>query len=250
MVGARGLRWAAALALVVGLGGCRAELSVEVEAGTAGDGRVQATVSLDREAAAQVGDLAGQLRVDDLEAAGWQVAGPEEVAGGGVRLRATKAFSSPAGADRALDELTGPDGAFGSLRLARSGGPLRARTTLSGRVDLSAGIGAFGDERLQGQLGNATLGLDPAELARELGQPLDRVLAVELAARLPGSTRSDAPSSRGGLEVWPVPLGTSVRVSATSTAWDPARAVAAALAVACGLALVAVIAVRAARRRP
>ncbi|MGH9177912.1 MAG: hypothetical protein ACRD0N_05085 [Acidimicrobiales bacterium] len=226
-----------ALAALVLLAGCRVDVSVRVEADAGGAGWVRATVDLDEEAAAVIEDLAGQLRVDDLTAAGWVVEGPTAMTGGGTRLRASKRFVTPEGANRALRELGGPSGPLASLRLTVDRGSWTTESSLRGRVDLSGGLAAFGDEALAGLLGNPTLGLDPAELERELGRPLDEVFTFELAADLPGRVDANAPSTGAGGPVWPARFGTSIPVRATARAWNWVNLGLGGVAVLSGLAL-------------
>lgn len=245
-------RWRAAVRLVAGLasvlalGACRADLSVELDADARGAGHVRATVTLDRAAADRVPDLAEQLRVEDLEQAGWVVDEPAPVPGGGVTLRASRRFTSPAGAARAVEELSGPGGPF-SLQITTEHGLWTTRTALRGTVDLRAGLGAFGDAGLAEVLGGPGLGLDPAELERELGRPLSEAVGVEVVGRLPGSVTANAPASRGTDAVWPVPLGATAEISASSEVWNRPRVAFAALAAVCGL-LLALVLVRRRRR--
>ena len=238
-----------ALMLPLLLGACRADLSVEVEAGAGGGGNVRAVVTLDREAAAQVPDVAQQLRVDDLEAAGWEVRSPEPVAGGGVTLEASKRFSSPAGAAQAIEELSGVDGPFSTLHLTRERGFWKTKTALRGSVDLSAGLGAFGDAALAETLGGPGLGLDPATVERELGKPLAEAVHVEVVGRLPGALTSNAPATRDGAAVWPVALGATTAVAATSEAWNALTLAFSGVALLSGLALLVVL-VKRGRRVP
>lgn len=233
----------AALAVLL-LGACRAGVSVEVETRAGGGGHVRATVTLDAEAAAQVPDLAGQLRVDDLRAAGWTIDGPTPAAGGGATLAATKPFATSEGASRALDEL---GGGFGSLRLRVDRSFWKTRSTLEGDVDLSAGLGAFGDEELAGVVGGPTLGLDPAAVERELGRPLADVVAVELVGDLAGRVEADAPSTRRGVPVWPVPLGATVAVRASAEEWNTFSLLAGGVSLLAGMLLLMVI-IRRSRR--
>lgn len=230
-----------AVAALLLLAGCRVDVAVEVRADAGGGGHVRATVTLDEEAAAQVPDLAEQLRVDDLEAAGWEVEGPSPAPGGGTGLEATKEFASPEGAVRALEQLGGIEGPFRSLRLTRERSFWKTRTSLAGSVDLTPGLDVFGDQALSERLGGPTLGVDPAAVERELGRPLADLIAFEVVARLPGDVESNAPHTAGGRPAWPVPLGQSVPVTATSQAWNVANIAFAALAVAAALALVAVL---------
>lgn len=234
---------AAALA-VVALGACRADLSVEVEAAAGGGGNVRATLTLDNDAASQVPDLAQQLRVRDLERAGWEINGPAPTKGGGVTLRVSKSFSSPAGAARAVEELSGAGGPFSTLRLTREGGLWKTKTALRGTVDLTAGLGAFGDPGLAEKLGSPNLGLDPAVVERELGKPLAEAVQVEVVGRLPGTVKSNAPATRAGAAVWPVTLGGSASLSASSEVWNVVSLGFGGLAVASALALLVVLARR------
>ncbi len=231
---------AAAVALIA-LGACRADLSVEVEATAGGRGHIRAVLTLDKEAAAQVPDLAQQLRVEDLERAGWDIDGPGPTDGGGVTLRVSKPFSSPTGAARAIEELSGAGGPFSTLRLTRERGLWKTKTALRGTVDLTAGLGAFGDDALTATLGAPNLGLDPAAVERELGKPLPEAVRVELIGRLPGTVRSNAPSSRDGAGVWPVVLGATSAVTASSEVWNVLTLAFAGLAAVSGLALLVVL---------
>lgn len=226
------------------LGGCRVGVSVEVETAAGGGGHVRATVTLDAEAARQVPDLAHQLRVDDLEAAGWEVDGPTAAPGGGASVTASKPFATSRGAARALREL---GGGFAGLRLRVDRSFWRTTSALEGEVDLSAGLAAFGDEDLAALVGNQTLGLDPPAVERELGRPLAEVLEVELVADLAGRMDADAPEARAGDAVWPVPLGTTVAVRAEAERWNSSSLAMGAVALASGLMLVGVL-IRRSRR--
>lgn len=231
----------AALAIVL-MGGCRADVTVAVRATAEGGGDISATVSLDKEAAEQVPDLAEQLKVDDLKAAGWRIEGPVPVAGGRTELSAVKAFVSPAEATRLFQELTGPSGPFGSLRLTRDRSLLKTRTSLTGRVDLAGGLEAFSDEVAREKLGGLPLGIEPAKLEAELGKPLADVFGFRLTADLPGDIDSE------GFGVWEVRLGQATSVNAIAEQWNLTTIVAGATSIASGLALLAVLARRTRRR--
>lgn len=236
----------AALLLVVVLTGCRADVAVEVAADAGGDGHVRATLTLDEEAADQVPDLADQLRVDDLEAAGWVIEGPTAGPGAATTLRATRPFASPAGAGRALDELGGTAGPFTSLQVTRERTFWKTRTFLAGSVDLTAGLDVFSDQALAERLGGPGLGMDPAALERELGRPLAEVFTFEVAARLPGEVESNAPANRGEAAVWPAALGQTVQITASSEAWNVVNIALAIVSVLAAVAL-AVIMIRRSR---
>ncbi len=219
----------AGLALVA-LSGCQARLEVDVDAGTAGSGEVRATVVLDREAAEQVPDLAGQLRVGDLERAGWRVEAPSRRSDGGSQIRAVKPFRSAAGAARALRELGGDEGPFRDLRLHVDRSYLRTRTALTGTVDLSSGLEGFSDEVLRQRLGSP-LGVDPATVERQLGRPLRDVVTFRVRALLPGEDPAVVTPS----------LGQRVEVRASAERWNVERLVFGAVALVAGVALVGVL---------
>ena len=61
------------MALLLVCSACQVTIATEVDARADGSGVIRAGVGLDREALAQVPDLAGQLQVDDLRRAGWRV---------------------------------------------------------------------------------------------------------------------------------------------------------------------------------
>ena len=178
-------------------------------------------------------DLAEQLRVDDLKAAGWRIEGPAPAPGGRTEVKAVKAFGSPAEATGVFRELTGPDGPFAALRLARHRSLLKTRTSLTGSVDLAAGLEAFSDEVLKERLGGLPLGVDPAKLEAELGRPLADVFGFRLTADLPGEL--DGPAS------WQVRLGQTTAVNAAAEQWNLTTIALTATSAASGLALLAVL---------
>lgn len=220
------------LALVVLLGGCRADIDVAVEIDAAGAGLIAVTVRLDQAAAAQVPDLASLLDLDDLRAAGWRIEGPAAVPDGAV-VRAEKTVDGLGEARVALAELSGPTGPLASLRLEQGRTLVGARTTLSGRVELMGGLAGFSDPELQARLGDLPLGVDAAQLERELGRPLADVLGFRLHADLPG--RSATVQAR---------LGESVPVDISGHRVDRRRVALSALSAVTAVALLAVLARR------
>ncbi len=191
-----------------------------------GSGQVRATVALDPAAAAVAPDLADQLRVEDLEAAGWRVEAPPPDKDGRRQLQAVKSFSSPEGAARAVEELAGPAGPFREFALAQDRSFFKTRTRLAGTVDLSGGLEAFIDPGLRQQLAGA----DVATIERQLGVTAAEAFRFEVEARLPGQART-----------WPVELGQLQEVRAAVEAWNTPRIVFLLLALASGLALVVVL---------
>jgi hypothetical protein len=175
--------------LIVGallfLTGCQVTVDVDVSADAGGGGEVRATVVLDRDAAAQAPNLAEDLRVDDLAAAGWEVEGPSRREGGEVRIEAVKPFAGPAGAHQAVEELSGPGGPFRDFRLSVDRSFVETRTSLTGTVDLSSGLEGFSDDVLRQRLGSP-LGVDLAAVQRQLGKPLADAFQIRVEAHLPG----------------------------------------------------------------
>lgn len=235
----------ACLALAL-LSACRIETTVGVEADADGGGRLRVVVALDEAAAERVPDLAEQLRVDDLRAAGWEVAPPRETDDGGVEVEAVRRFRSPGELTQAVEELSGEAGPFRDFELRRERTFLKTKTALRGTVDLQAGLAGFGDDALRERLGgegpNAALGFDPADLERRLGAALDRVFVFRVAARLPGDVDSNAPTEAGNGAVWRPTLGETVTLAATAEQWNTRTlgALAVSVAAACGFVVVVV----------
>ena len=229
-------RFAAAAALLLACSACHVTIATDVEARADGSGLIRAGVGLDREALAQVPQLAEQLQVDDLRRAGWRVVGPRRERDGLTWVRASFPFETPAEAHRAVAHLNGPAGPFRGFALKHEASRFRSRVRFSGTVDLGRGLEGFADAELERRLGAANPGVDAATLKRRFGVDLERLLKVEVTARLPGLVRSWRP--RVG--------GPPVRLEASSVSWDvPALG----LAGAGGVALVVGIAALVAGRR-
>lgn len=189
----------------------------------------------------QVPDLAEQLRLEDLKTAGWTIEGPAPAPGGRTEVRAERDFASPAEATRLLQELSGPSGPFGSLRLTRDRSLLQTRTSLTGAVDLAGGLAAFSDEVLKEKLGGLPLGVDLAQLEAELGKPLADVFGFRLTTDLPGEAE--------GPTQWTIRLGETTPVDVVAEKWNLTTLAAGTTSIAAGLALLAIL-VRRVRRRP
>jgi hypothetical protein len=221
---------------------------VGIDAHPDGSGLVRATVTLDRDAVAQVPDLASQLRVADLKAAGWRVDGPAPVANGGMEVKASKRFATPAEATVVVSQLSGAEGPFQGFRVRRTRSFAKTRLSFSGTVDLAKGIGSFSDAELRQRLGGTDVGFDPAQLEGRLGRSLSRIFPVRVVARLPGSVSSNAPTRAGNGAQWSPTFGEKVTLTASSTQWNTRPLAAAGLAVVSALALVALAVSRLLRR--
>ena len=237
---------AAAVAAVL-LGACRVELDIAVEARANGTGEVRVTAVLDEAAAEEAGDFEKDLRTADLEAAGWLVEDPERLDGGGVALTVRHPFSSPAEAEAAMAQLGGSDGPFRSFALTQTRTFFRTETEFSGTVDLTRGVEAFSDPALAEAFGGVPLGVSVEQLERQLGAPFDRLLAMQVAVRLPGSVDSNGPATAEEGSVWTPQLGEQTTLQATAARWNMANIVALVIAVASAAGLVVVVVLR--RRR-
>ena len=197
------------------LAGCHVTVAVGLQSRADGSGSVQATVTLDRDAADQVPDLASQLRVADLARAGWVVTGPLRQADGSVVVRASKSFTSPGQVPAVVAELAGPAGPLRDFRLVQHRGLFVTATHFSGTADLGPGVEAFGDAQLRQRLGGSSIGVDPAELERQLGIALAKVVDVRVSLHMAGSGSVHSNAPRGGTE-WRIPLGTAEAMQASA----------------------------------
>jgi hypothetical protein len=233
-----------ALVVLLSLSACQVRVTAGIDVGPDGEGTVRAGVGLDAEALRAVGDLAAALRVDDLQAAGWEVEGPREEGDGLTWVRAGRAFSDVEEASLALSELSGPDGPFRNLTFERERSFLRTRTRLSGSVDLSGGLAGFADADLRNLVGD-TIRLDPEGLRSELGADVDQAVQVQFEARLPGSVTSNAPERAGGRSVWRPAIGQQLVIEASSSGLKiPVVPIAVAVALLLAVAVGGVVVVR------
>jgi len=184
----------AALLVVLVLVGCQAKLTVHTTVEADGSGTVEVGVGLDAEAVAKAGDLRAQLRVDDLKAAGWTVTDPTQEDDGYTWVRATKPFADAAGAEAVLDEVNGPDGAFGGWTVKRSSSALSTSYSVTGSIDLTKGLETFSDTKLDQTLGADGLGGTIAQIEADQGRPVSDMVDVEITVTVPGASHTYTPS--------------------------------------------------------
>ena len=240
----------AALTLaVVVAGGCEMQVDVGVDVERDGSGRVAVAVDLDAEAADRLPDLRAQLRLDDLEAAGWEVEGPTATAGGTTVISATRTFATPEEATRVLQDVSGAGGPFQGLEVARRSSFLTTAYTFTGAVDLGAGVEGFADEELRSRLEGSGFSLGTADLEQAIGAPVEETFFFEVRATLPGSlTVEGAGVEDGDSAVWNPVVGERVTLAASSEALHGQRVAWLALCGAASLAMVVVVVFR--LRRP
>lgn len=182
-------------------------MQVEVVANDKGAGHIRVELLLDEQAAQGVRNRQNALRTKDLSRAGWAVRDFEPADGGGLRASAEHSFATPGEANALFDQLTGPTGPFGSLVLARTRGLLNTKVTLTGNVDLTKGLSAFGDEELRSLTGATSLvGVDDVVVERQAGKPIAEAFRLELRTKIDGETATKA-----------LPLGTSTPIIVSRT---------------------------------
>jgi hypothetical protein len=196
------------VAAVVVLAGCRLDVGVDVAMQADGTGTVTATA--DAELVNAAPSALGDLRLDDIRAAGWTVATPARGADGSQTVTLTKPFSTPAEATAVLGELNGPNGPLQNLTVSLDRSFAVVSSSLTGAVQLTGGIGAFSDAALAQALGSQPL-------ANLVTQPIDQVMGLTVTARFPGrvtSASGEIAADRASV-TWRPPLTDS-----TSTALD------------------------------
>lgn len=231
------------------LAGCRVDVSVGVDAQPNGRGRVEVAATLDEEAVKAIGDLKTRLRTDDLVKAGWTVQVAPPKTDGSVKVTATHPFQDPSDVHALLGDVSGADGPLRDVRLVQRRSFFKTDTRFDGTVDLARGIEAFGDPKLTEALGGQPLGLSAEELQKQLGASVDRVFGLQVAARLPGSVDSNAPTQAGNGAVWAPKLGDKAVLQASATRWNRGNIALVVITVLATLALVFVLARRSVRRR-
>jgi hypothetical protein len=230
----RWIRRVVVLLALVALAGCRVDSSVEVDVADNGSGTVTVKVSLDDAALARVGDLAGQLRTQDVTAAGWTVSGPSKLGDGRTWITASKPFASPEQLTSVLVEVAGPDGVLRDVTLVRSSGFARRSWDLTATIDLSKGANAFSDGEVAALLGGLPLGRDQARLDADAGGPVAAATSFAFVVGLPGSLDApDADQVEDGRVTWTASLGGAPQsIAAKGTVVDDAARRWAAIAVA------------------
>lgn len=208
-----------------------------------GSGTVAVTVSLDQAAQTQVGNLASQLQTSDLAQAGWVVSGPRPGAGGTEVVSATKAFPDPAEANADVASLAGAGPAAGRpfhLVVARRHTFWHTTTTVTGTIDLTCGVGCFGDAGLQRQLGS-DVGVDPGALSAHSGVSASQALTFSIVVNLPGRVHATRPAAvRGDSATWNPVLGKRLPVDVSTRVVNRGTVISVVVA---GIVVVAVVAV-------
>jgi hypothetical protein len=226
---------------VLPLVACRADVQVRVTLTTAGRGTVAASLVLDHQAVATVGD---RVDVSDLRREGWSVVGPVPSPNGSVTITVAHGFGGGAEAAALLARLGAPL----HLSVSHHHGALSSWVGLHGVVDLRGGINDLGSSTaaLPGGVAAAL-----AAVARAGGTV--PAFSAEVIAALPGRPSGVVGGGRlnGNTVTWAVPLGSESAIGVTSARTDTGAQRWLEAAAACLVALVVVVvtqAVLAARR--
>jgi len=197
---------------VLALAACKVDATVDVTIGPDGTGMVTVTAVADAEVVRQAPGLAGDLRFDDAEAAGWVVDGPTATPDGGLRVVLTHPVTSAADATNVLNSLGAPFVAMQLDRAVTDGGD-GATTTLTGQLVLTGGFDAFADADLLAAVGGSPY----AEQIAASGATPATALTVTLRAAMPGEVTDTNGRHEQGTTVWTAPLdGSTANVQLVS----------------------------------
>jgi hypothetical protein len=180
--------------LMLLLTACHVKVQVDAKVNPDGSGTVTVGVGLDHDAMSQVGDLRSELRVTDLEAAGWTVTGPTAAADGYTWVRASRSFSEPSQLGSIMEQVNGPHGMFRDWKVTKKSSPWSTSWTATGTVDLSKGLQDLSDPQLDRALGGTGYGGIVKDVEQREGQPIDKLVDVQVNVSVPGASRSYAPA--------------------------------------------------------
>lgn len=209
----------AALGAMLLLASCRLDATVTVEMHDDGSGVVTVAAVADAELAKEVPNLADELRLGDVRAAGWQVKGPTGTKAGGLRITLTHDFRDADEATALLSSLGGP---FADLTVMRTidgeGDDASALNSVSGRAVLQQGFDGFADQALLQSTSGTPFG-------DRLGnaQP-SRLMGIELHVDLPGSVEQTNGTDEDGIMTWTIPLDGSRQGIDLQTLQSPSKA--------------------------
>ncbi len=192
---------------------CRVDTTVDIAVNDDGSGVVTVTVVADAAAVSLIVDDPADLQFDDLESAGWEVAGPN-TEDGGVTIEATKPFLSAPELPGILDEIVGPGVVFSDVELvqdhhfARIGlGPSSTDYDFNARIDPSPDLEQLGDEFLAGQLDGSPLGRSLLRIETDSGTSFEQALSLTVTVQLPSGLSSDTAEVSDDTGTWTFAYG-------------------------------------------
>lgn len=213
-MGARALRAASLAAMVLVATSCQATAAVDLQIEPNGQGTLSLVVTADQDMVAAAPGLAESLSLSDAQAAGWQVSPVAPDPQGRLQVRLWHDFDTPEEANLLLGQLSGTDGPFRGLRVARERDGGRSTWTLDGTLELVNGLSSLADAGLI-QLAQA------APFQQDLaasGLTLDQVFLVTFRVTMPGTIDSTTGVQDVSTVQWTAPLdGSALEVTTTST---------------------------------
>lgn len=184
---------------LLAVAGCQLRTDINITVEPDGSGEVVVAVALDEEGMDEHPELLENLDFGDLRATGWEVSGPEEAADGFTRVSIRHEFGAPEEVAMLLDEVAGESGPFRDFSVVREDAFAETRYRFEGVVDFRGGVDALVDDP---ELAEA-LDAEPVELIQDrLAGAIDQVLRFQVAVRLPGDVRSNAPTQASNGAVW------------------------------------------------
>ncbi len=148
---------ATVLVLLVALTACQLDVLVTINVDDDGSGAASVEAVFDAAAVAALGDVAGDLRLQDLRDAGWTVDDPVTAADGSVRVEASRYVASAGDWQTILDQIAGPD-VFRDVEVVGTDDFSRRTRQLNFDLDLRRGWELATDDRLSSALGEVSFG--------------------------------------------------------------------------------------------
>ncbi len=168
------------LALWAGLTGCQVKVAVDTKVAKDGSGTVAVGVGLDDQALARFGELNGQVKLDDLAAAGWTVTKAQKEPDGLTWLRAMKPFANVAELNAVMAEVAQANTMFRSYTFDTVEDSSEITYRVKGTVDATKGVDQFSDAELAAKLNNDAFGgWIPAIEAAE-GRPVADMVTFDI----------------------------------------------------------------------
>lgn len=218
-----GVRIGVLISAVVVLSSCRVDQSISLKVNPNGTGTVAVTVTADKAIVDAAPDLAADLRVDDLKSAGWKVDGPDTTKEGGLTVRISRSFRTPAEASTILNQLNGERGPVRGLALTREGKDTNSTWRLTGALQVSDGLDAFVDNATRELLGAAPFAADVEEAGLNLGE----AIGIDFTVSLPGKVAATTGLQGDNGVTWRVPMdGSTIDVATSVDNVDVAASVA------------------------
>jgi hypothetical protein len=213
------------------LAGCKVDTTVSIDVREDGSGTVEVKVDLDAEAVSEAqaggGQLEDRVRLDDLEAAGWESSGWRTHRDFSATLRISKEFADPDDLAGVIGELSGEDGPLRDVSLSVDEGVLFTKYDLEGVIDLAElRTGVTTDAELVAALTGEAV--DVSAIDQRLLDQIRESLELEVNVSLPGESRTVTPKA-----------GETLDLETSSNRFDPGRSLL--VGAAAGLVVLAVL---------